>query len=196
MRKSPLGTIYLLKRAELAVRGCVEVVLAEFDLTPTQFLMLLRLHDRSEMSAAGLAREIGVRPQSIVEIIAPLERKGLIERRVSPEHRRILHTRLTPAGQSVLADARRAAARIEGELLADMDERHLATLQDALVKLRERAESHELHPSSIRARAEKLMRAELAVRKRRGLRTRAAASGDTRTRVQSTPLASRRPRAR
>ena len=36
MYKRPVGTIYLLKRAELAVRSCiVEVALAEFaDLTP------------------------------------------------------------------------------------------------------------------------------------------------------------------
>jgi hypothetical protein len=61
MHESPAGTIYVLKRAELAVRSCVDA-LAEFALTPTQFLLLYRLRDVHEVSAAALARELGVRP--------------------------------------------------------------------------------------------------------------------------------------
>ena len=63
MYKRPVGTIYLLKRAELAVRGCMEVVLAEFDLTPAQFLVLFRMRDRTarrstdDNSHAGLEVE-------------------------------------------------------------------------------------------------------------------------------------------
>jgi len=171
MRETPVGTIYLLKRVELAVRSCMEVALAEFDLTPTQFLMLFRLRDRQEVSAAELAREIGVRPQSIIEIIGPLERKRLLRREASPEHRRILHTRVTAAGQKLLVDALRVAARIEAELLADVGDRELSTMQSALTKLWERAEKHELHPASIRARAEQLMRTQLAVSQPRRGRT-------------------------
>src|SRR5258708_38029989 len=109
MYKRPVGTSYLLKRAELAVRGCMDVALAEFDLTPAQFLMLFRLRDHSELSGAALARDIGVRPQSIIGLIRPLERKGLLEREPSPEHQRVLHMRLTPAGKRLLADAMRVA---------------------------------------------------------------------------------------
>jgi DNA-binding MarR family transcriptional regulator len=170
MPLSPVGTIYLLKRAELAVRSCMEVALAQYDLTPTQFHLLLHLRDRQEASAAALAREIGVRPQSIIEIIRPLERKRLLKREVSPRHRRVLHTRLTVAGRKLLTDALRVAARIEAELLASLDERRLGNLQEALASLWERAQSHALHPGSIRAKAEKLMRSQLAVRQRRGLR--------------------------
>jgi len=170
MHKSSVGTIYLLKRAELAVRSCVEVALAEFDLTPTQFLLLLRVRDSDALSAAALAREIGVRPQSIVEIVMPLERKRLLKREVSPEHRRILHMRLTAAGRRLLAEAMSAAARLEAELLADLDEREWPVLQQALNKLWARAERHDLHPSSIRAKAQELMRAHLATGQRRSQR--------------------------
>jgi len=170
MSNSSVGTVYLLKRAELAVRSCMEVALAEFDLTPTQFLMLFHLRDRHEVSAASLAREVGVRPQSVIEILAPLERKRLVRREASPAHRRILHTHLTTAGQNLLADALRIAARIEAELLVDLNASQLSTLQEALTKLWARAERHELHPGSIRAKAEGLMHAQLAVRQRRSLR--------------------------
>jgi DNA-binding MarR family transcriptional regulator len=171
MYKRPVGTIYLLKRAELAVRGCIEVALAQFDLTPAQFLMLFRLRDHSELSGAALARDIGVRPQSIIGLIRPLERKGFIEREPSPAHRRVLHMRLTPAGKKLLTEALRVAARVEGELLKDMDDRQLNALQDGLTKLWSRAESHDLHPGSIRARAEELMREHIAGTQRRGART-------------------------
>jgi DNA-binding MarR family transcriptional regulator len=151
MRESPVGTLYLLKRAELAVRSCCEVALAEFDLTPTQFLLMYHLRDRHEVSAAELAREIGVRPQSIIEIIAPLERKRLVKRAASPAHRRILHTWLTPAGEQLFANALQVAARIEAELLADVSTARIAPFQDTLGKLWERAEQHELHRGATRA---------------------------------------------
>jgi DNA-binding MarR family transcriptional regulator len=132
---SPVGTIYLLKRTELAVRGCVEVALAEFDLTPTQFLTLFRVRDAHELSAAALARELGVRPQSMNEIIAPLERKRLLKREASREHQRILHMRLTSSGARLLAEALQAAAGVEAELLADLDPTQLRVLQESLTRL-------------------------------------------------------------
>ncbi|HEU4623812.1 MAG TPA: MarR family transcriptional regulator [Steroidobacteraceae bacterium] len=167
MRESPLGTIYLLKRAELAVRSCVEAALAEFDLTPTQFLMMFRLRDRHEVSAAELAREIGVRPQSIMEVLAPLERKRLIKREASREHRRILHTRLTPAGQKLFADALRVAARIESELLSNVSAEQVVPLQQALSNLWERAEKHELYRGPRRERAEQRIPTLAAVKRGR-----------------------------
>lgn len=170
MFKRPVGTIYLLKRAELAVRSCMDVVLAEFDLTPAQFLMLYRLRGHAELSGAALARDIGVRPQSIIGLIKPLERKGILEREPSPAHQRVLHMRLTNAGKKLLADATRATGRIEAELLADLDDKQVTALQDTLAALWQGAESNALHPGSIRAKAQELMREHIAVTQRRGPR--------------------------
>ncbi|HVY81289.1 MAG TPA: MarR family transcriptional regulator [Steroidobacteraceae bacterium] len=167
MRESPVGTLYLLKRAELAVRSCVEVALAELDLTPTQFLMMLRLRDRREVSAAELAREIGVRPQSILEILAPLERKRLIKREASREHRRILHTRLTAAGEKLFADALKVAARLESQLLANVRADQVVPLQEALSNLWECAEKHELYRGPRRVRAEQRIHVLAAAKPRR-----------------------------
>jgi len=135
MHDSPVGTIYLLKRTELAVRSCVEIALAQFDLTPTQFLTLFRVRDATDLSAAALARELGVRPQSMNEIIAPLERKKLLKREASREHQRILHMRLTSSGARLLAEALQTAAQLESELLADVPPDQLRVLQDALTRL-------------------------------------------------------------
>ena len=171
MHRPAVGTIYLLKRAELAVRSCMDVALAEFDLTPAQFLVMFRLKESEEISAAALARAIGVRPQSIIGLLSPLMLKGLLEREPSPAHRRVLHIRLTSAGKRVVGEATRAAARIEAELLAGVDEKRLAKRQEMLALLWERAERHALHPGSIRERAHELMRAQFAPGRRRGART-------------------------
>jgi DNA-binding MarR family transcriptional regulator len=180
MYKRPVGTIYLLKRAELAVRSCMEVALAQFDLTPAQFLMLFRLRDHAELSGAALARELGIRPQSIVDLTGPLERNGFLERSPSKQHGRVLHLRLTSAGKKLLADALRVAARVESELLEDVQDEALSALQEGLSKLWSRAESHELHPGSIRARAQQLMRDHLALKQRRPLRARSGVRERTR----------------
>ena len=162
MSDTPGSIVYLLKRTELAVRSCVEVALVEFDLTPNQFHMLLRLHQQDGMSAAQLARSLGVRPQSTGEIIAPLERKALIRREESPEHRRILRISLTAAGRQLLARASRVAMQLEEELLEDLNAIELKALRNGLGKLLASAQQHECHPEVRRLAATELARAEVA----------------------------------
>jgi DNA-binding MarR family transcriptional regulator len=149
----------------------MEVALAEFGLTPAQLLMLFRMRDHGELSSAALARDIGVRPQSMIGLIRPLERKGFLEREPSPEHQRVLHMRLTPEGKKLVANALRVAGRIESDLLADLSDKEIGSLQDVLTKIWQRAEGHELHPGSIRAKAERFLRERLATTQRRGSRS-------------------------
>ena len=167
MRKLPVGTVYLLKRAELAVRSCSEVALHEFDLTPAQFLMLFRLQDRTDLSMADLARDIGVRPQSIIGFVAALERRGVLVRKPSPAHRRVLHLRLTVAGRRLLSDATRVAARVEAELLSGLSATHLAALRTGLLHVWERAEGHAMHPRKVQGRDEAVLRSLLSVARER-----------------------------
>jgi hypothetical protein len=76
--------------------------------------------------------------------------------------------RFTPAGKKLLADALRVAARVEAELLQDLGNKQVDMLQEALTKLWSRAESHDLHPGSIRDKAKELMREHIAQTQRRG----------------------------
>jgi len=159
-KEQSLGTVYLLKRAELAVRSCVEAALAPFRLTPTQFLLLLRLEDSGGLSSAELARAAGVRPQSIVDLIGPLEREGWIKRREAPEHRRILRISLSLAGKQLLARARPVAMQLEKELLGEVGDVELAQLREGLTKLLANAEAHDTHPVVRRSAAQAALRSE------------------------------------
>ncbi len=53
----------------------------------------------------GSGSRRGIRPQSVVDLIGPLERRGLIKRREAPEHRRILRITLSAAGEQLFARA-------------------------------------------------------------------------------------------
>jgi DNA-binding MarR family transcriptional regulator len=162
MPDSPVSTTYLLKRTELAVRACIEVALLQFDLTPNQFLMLVRLDYEGGQSSAQLARALGIRPQSITETITPLELEGLIQRQESPEHRRILQITLTAAGRHLLGQAKKVARRLEQELLAALAPEELSVLRTALEKLRASAEQHETHPVVRRKEAAQLGRVHVS----------------------------------
>lgn len=154
--------VYLLKRTELAVRSCVEVALVQFDLTPNQFHVLLRLHQQDGVSAAQLARSLGVRPQSAGEIVAPLERKSLIRREESPEHRRVLRISLTAAGRQLLVRASRIALQLEEELLRDLNAIELRALRNGLSKVLAGAHRQERHPEVRRHAAAEFARARIA----------------------------------
>jgi DNA-binding MarR family transcriptional regulator len=139
---SHTSTVYLLKRTELAVRGCLEVALMPFGLTPTQLLMLVRLKRSSEgLSGAELARAAGVRPQSITDLVGPLERDGLITRRESPEHKRILKITLSPAGEHLLERAFPVTQQLEQDLLGNLEAAELERLREGLLKLLANAET-------------------------------------------------------
>jgi DNA-binding MarR family transcriptional regulator len=164
-KSASVGTVDLLKRAELAVRGCAEAILVPFNLTPAQFLVLFRLkYSTHNVSSADLARAAGIRPQSVVDLIGPLERAGLIKRREAPEHRRILRITLTAAGEQLFARALPVAAQLERELLATLTATELSGLRKGLEKLLANAEVHELHPTMRRSVAAATMRAEVARR--------------------------------
>jgi DNA-binding MarR family transcriptional regulator len=138
--------VYLLKRAELAVRGCVETALAEVALTPSQYFVLLLVATREATSSAELARATGVLPQSMTELIASLEQRSAIVRRPDSGNNRILRIELTAVGTRLFERATELARRLERELLADFTARDLERLNRSFAALTHKAESHSYHP--------------------------------------------------
>ena len=152
-KSAPVGVVHLLKRTELAVRGCAEAVLKDFGLTPAQFVVLFLLKQSAGVSSADIARAVGISPQSVVDLIGPLERRGLIRRREVPEHRRILRITVTAAGEQLFSRAFPAAAGLERELLTTLTASELAGLIKGLTKLLANAETHDSHPTARRLSA-------------------------------------------
>jgi DNA-binding MarR family transcriptional regulator len=149
----PSSPIYLLKRAELAVRSCVEVALRDAALTPNQYFILLLVKTDEATSSAELARAMGVLPQSMTELIAPLEKRNAIVRRRDTRNRRILRIALTAAGEKLFEQATALAIRLEQELLDGLDAGKIAELNGTFTALIGRAEKHSYHPKLRRAAA-------------------------------------------
>jgi DNA-binding MarR family transcriptional regulator len=144
---SSVGTIYLLKRAELAVRGCMDGAFAEVALTPSQYFILFLVKTGGASSSAELARAMGMLPQSMTELIAPLEKDGAIVRRPDPANNRILRIELTAAGERLFTKATHVAIRMERELLESFDERELTRMNQMFEALIATAEAHMHHPT-------------------------------------------------
>jgi DNA-binding MarR family transcriptional regulator len=146
MASIPASTIYLLKRAELAVRGCVEMALVDVALTPSHLFVLVLIESGEATSSAELARAMGVLPQSMTELIAPLDKRGLIARQPDPANNRILRAALTASGEQLLAKTIDIAIRLERELLEDLGVRDIQSFNRILTELTMRAETHSFHP--------------------------------------------------
>jgi DNA-binding MarR family transcriptional regulator len=128
----------VIKRAEQALIARKTAALREFGLTVPQYAALLLLCASDGMSAAQLARESLVTPQTMATVLTNLETKGLIERDQSPLHQKVVVNRATPAGAALLERADAAALRVERSLAAaytDTEREQLTALLDRAITI-------------------------------------------------------------
>lgn len=74
-------------------------------LTTSQIVILQGVADLGEVTTNALSRYADLTPATVVVTLEKLEGRGLVERYRNVLDRRIVHTRLTPAGRDVLAAA-------------------------------------------------------------------------------------------
>jgi len=146
MPELPTSPVYLLKRAELAVRGCVEKALSAVALTPSQYFVLLLVETGEATSSAELARATGVLPQSTTELISLLEKRGLIARSPDNVNSRILRIEVTAAGRELFEKGTEVARRLERELFEEFEPREVEALNGLFGRLIASAERHSYHP--------------------------------------------------
>jgi DNA-binding MarR family transcriptional regulator len=117
---------YVVARLERAVRAAVNERVRPHGLTTLQYTTLSVLGARGQpLSNAQLARRAYMTPQSMIEVIDALERKGLIRRDPHPSHRRVFPATMTAKGVRVLKACDAAVEQMEEEMLAGLspDER-------------------------------------------------------------------------
>ncbi len=89
----------------LRVRGLVESVANAHDLSPPQLLVLRALD--SPRSMGELAVALRCDASNVTGIIDRMEERGLVERRVAPDDRRVKNVVATPAGEQLRAQLQR-----------------------------------------------------------------------------------------
>jgi DNA-binding MarR family transcriptional regulator len=124
--------LYSVKRLELAIRASLEEMLRGSGVTTLQYTALTVLAHRDGISAAQLARDSFVTPQSMADMLRALEQRGLIRRAANPDSRRELLVYLTDAGRDLLAEYAAAADAIEDRMMAGSNAIEIAALRSAL----------------------------------------------------------------
>jgi DNA-binding MarR family transcriptional regulator len=114
--------MYIVGRVNQGIRREMRARLAQWSLSVQEYTTLSVLDARPGLSNAQLARRALVTPQSMIEILGKLERRGLVQREVDPDHRRILRAELTPDGSDLLREADPRIQAIQDAMLESVPE--------------------------------------------------------------------------
>lgn len=128
--------LYAVKQVELAVRAHLDELLRASGTTVLQYTALTVLARRDGLTTAELARNSFVTPQAMGELVTTLERRGLVERRVDPGHRRRLLISLTGAGAELLAGLDEPVRGLEERMVAAFSADERAAFADHLNRAR------------------------------------------------------------
>ena len=101
---------FLLWRTTLTWQRSIRAVLAPYDLTHVQFVLLASLwwlqdHGGEPPSQAQLAGHAGADQMMASQVIRKLEARGLLERDTDPADSRARRLRITPPGAALLTGA-------------------------------------------------------------------------------------------
>lgn len=130
-------------RTLAALHGLIETELerslqSQYKLSVVEYTVLdaLSRQDGWHMRMQQLARASALSPSATTRLVNRLEDRGLLARILCDDDRRGIYTELTPAGLSLLGEARPVHhATLERALGAAQDIPELAPLVDALPKL-------------------------------------------------------------
>ena len=128
--------LYLIKRAEIESFNQMAVTLDAYNITPMQFTILYFVdYHKDNLSSAQLSRRFLVKPQSMNELVAVLEKKSLLKKEVHPSNRRILHVQLTAKGKRLLEKCNQTLDKLEDNLLQGLSAAEIKKLKGLLGKL-------------------------------------------------------------
>jgi DNA-binding MarR family transcriptional regulator len=130
-----IGTLYLISYTFHATRTRLERALRKYGLTGIQYTILDILSHRAGQSSAQLSRRFFVTPQTMGEMVAGLERRGLIRRVANPKNRRVLQTYLTLEGEKLSRAAGKDVARVEAQILKGVDAASVRKLREIMFRV-------------------------------------------------------------
>ena len=122
----------LLREVQVATRQALEEALRDAGLTVSQSNVLTELAYGKARSNAELARIHSVTPQTMIEILTSLERRGLVSRVTQPDGGRAMPAELTREGHSSLLTVHRAMRRVEERLLSPLSQDDVSRLRRLL----------------------------------------------------------------
>jgi DNA-binding MarR family transcriptional regulator len=108
---------YVIGRVDQGVRREMRRRLEPYGLSVPEYTALSILAAVPGLSNAQLARRSLITPPAMLEVLASLERRGLVERHSDPAHARIRRAELTETGMRTLRSSAREIDRLSAQLL-------------------------------------------------------------------------------
>lgn len=109
--------------------------MARHGLTDAQWKPLWMIQSGRATTAIELARESGIDAGAVTRMLDRLEAKGLVERVRSESDRRVVHLKLTEAGQAAAAHIPHVLASVNNDFLRGFSERDFQTLRKLLDRM-------------------------------------------------------------
>ena len=130
------------RTANVLVQGLSDV-LKRHDLTPTQYNVLRILRGAADkgLTAGEVSDRMITRDPDVTRLLDRLEKRGLAERWRCTEDRRVVWTRITPAGRDAIAPLDAEIERMHLRQLSHLGTERLGTLIELLEAVREPAQS-------------------------------------------------------
>jgi DNA-binding MarR family transcriptional regulator len=126
----------MVARLDRLLRSHLSDVLEPLGLSVPQYTLMSVVEHRPGLSNAQLARRSYITAQAMHQVVNGLEKRGLITRRVSPDHGRIQLTELTDEGMALLKacdeEVNLVEERIFGGLGKEGEERLRELLEAAI----------------------------------------------------------------
>ncbi len=119
----------------MLMRREVETRMAEHGLTDAQWKPLWMLKTGRATTAIELAREIDVDAGAVTRMVDRLEAKGLVERVRSESDRRVVHLRLTAAGELVVKKVPFVLASVNNDFLRGFSQSEWKQLRALLERM-------------------------------------------------------------
>lgn len=126
------GTAYLLGIAGATARRYWTDMLAELDVTPSQFKVVMALGDTGPRGQRELADMVEIDPRNCVPIIESLVERGLLSREIDSNDRRRRVLALTHGGRKLAVELSAVNAKVERDLLDRLSSEERATLRRIL----------------------------------------------------------------
>jgi MarR family transcriptional regulator, transcriptional regulator for hemolysin len=122
----PVDLSMLLNQAGYALSNRLAAALAELDVSVRVYCVLAKAAE-GEHTQGRLAELAWMDKTTMVVTLDEMERRGLAERRLSPEDRRVRVVAITAAGRRLLAEADAIVQRVYDDVLGGVDGDRRAT---------------------------------------------------------------------
>ncbi len=111
---------YALRRAQGVIFADFIHTLAELDLRPGQFAVLVMIDQNPGASQSNVSAALGIQKANFVATIANLEKRGIVRRRKSDTDGRTYSLGLTSRGRALLQDAAELQSLHEARVVAQI----------------------------------------------------------------------------